>query len=319
MKRVLILTSGGDAPGMNAAIRACVRIGIYNGLEVLGVNRGYAGLIEDDIRELDLRAVGDIIQRGGTMLQTSRSKEFTQEVGFNKALDNIKKRQIDGVVVIGGDGSFRGAQKLSNAGIKTVGIPATIDNDLQYTDATIGYDTALNTVLMAIGNLRDTSSSHNRVNIIEVMGRSCGDIAIFSGLAGGADGIIIPEVEQDMDALCEKIKQGKERGKKHHIIVVAEGAMSGYDAANYIKLKLNMTTRVTVIGHLQRGGSPTVFDRNLASRFAYHAINSLIEGRTSRVVGLDGKEIFDMDIDEALEMKKIVDEEGVKLAEILSI
>ncbi len=319
MKRVLILTSGGDAPGMNAAIRACVRIGIYNGLEVFGVKRGYAGLIEDDITELDLRSVGDIIQRGGTMLQTSRSKEFTQEIGFNKAVDNIKKRGIDGVVVIGGDGSFRGAQKLSKAGVKTVGIPATIDNDLQYTDATIGYDTALNTVLMAIGNLRDTSSSHNRVNIIEVMGRSCGDIAIFSGLAGGADGIIIPEVEQDMDALCDKILKGKERGKKHHIIVVAEGAMSGYDAANYIKLKLNMTTRVTVIGHLQRGGSPTVFDRNLASRFAYHAINSLIEGRTSRVVGLDGKEIFDMDIDEALEMKKIVDEEGVKLAEILSI
>ncbi len=319
MKKILILTSGGDAPGMNAAIRGCVRVGIYNNVEVYGVNQGYAGLIADNIQPMTLRSVGDIIQRGGTILQTSRSKEFKEEIGFNKALENIKKREIDGVVVIGGDGSFRGAQKLSNAGIKTVGIPATIDNDLAYTDATIGYDTALNTVLMAIGNLRDTSSSHNRVNVIEVMGRSCGDIAIFSGLAGGADGIIIPEVENDMDALCEKILDGKKRGKKHHIIVVAEGAMTGYDAANYIKIKLGLTTRVTVIGHLQRGGSPTVFDRNLASRFSYHAINSLLEGRTSRVVGLDGREVFDMDIDEALEMKKTVDEEAVKLAEILSV
>ncbi len=319
MKRLMILTSGGDAPGMNAAIRACVRFAIYNELEVLGVNRGYAGLIDGDVEPMTIRSVGDIIQRGGTILQTSRSKEFKEEAGFNKALETIKKNGVDGVVVIGGDGSFRGAQALSNAGIKTVGIPATIDNDLEYTDATIGYDTALNTVLMAIGNLRDTSSSHNRVNVIEVMGRSCGDIAVFSSLAGGADGIIIPEVETDMDLLCDKILEGKKRGKKHQIIVVAEGAMNANDVASYIKLKLSLTTRVTVIGHLQRGGSPTVFDRNLASRFSYRAINSLIEGKTARVVGLDGKEIIDMDIDEALEMKKTLDEEAVRLAEILSL
>lgn len=319
MKRIMILTSGGDAPGMNAGIRACVRIGIYNNLEVFGVNRGYAGLIADDIEAMNLRSVGDIIQRGGTILQTSRSPEFMQEKGFQTALENIRKREIDGLIVIGGDGSFRGAKRLSEAGIKTVGIPATIDNDLEYTDSTIGFDTALNTVLMAIGNLRDTSSSHNRVNIIEVMGRSCGDIAIFSGLAGGADGILIPEIETDMDVLCAKILAGKERGKNHHIIIVAEGAMSAYDVAGYIKLKLKLSATVTVIGHLQRGGSPTVFDRNLASRFAFHAVNTLLEGRTSRVVGLDGKEIFDMDIHEALDRKKTIDEEAVKLAEILSI
>ncbi|MDO4772868.1 MAG: 6-phosphofructokinase [Bacillota bacterium] len=319
MKRIMILTSGGDAPGMNAAIRACVRIAIYNNLEVLGVNRGYAGLMQGDVQALNLRSVGDIIDRGGTVLQTSRSKEFTEEKGFAKALESIKKLAADGLVVIGGDGSFRGAEKLSKAGIRTVGIPATIDNDLEYTDSTIGYDTALNTVLTAIGNLRDTSSSHKRVSIIEVMGRHCGDIAIFSGLAGGADGILIPELDRDMDLLCEKIVAGNERGKQHHIIIVAEGAMSAYDCANYINLKLNLSTTVTVIGHLQRGGSPTVFDRNLAARFSYHAINTLLEGRSSRVVGLDGKEIFDMDISEALSMTKTVDEEAVKLAEILSL
>lgn len=319
MKKVLILTSGGDAPGMNAAIRSCVRVGVYNDLEVYGAYRGYSGLIAGDIVPLDLRAVGDIIQRGGTMLQTSRCPEFKEEHGFKQALDNLSQNEIDGVIVIGGDGSFRGAQKLSNAGISTVGIPATIDNDLQYTDYTLGFDTALNTVVSAIGNLRDTSSSHNRANIIEVMGRSCGDIAIYSGLAGGADGMIVPEVDYDMDALCEKIRLGKERGKKHHIIVVAEGAMTGYDVANYIKLKLQISTRVTVIGHLQRGGSPTVFDRNLASKFGSLAINTLIEGRTSRVIGVDGNRVFDMDIDEALEMKKTLDQDIFKLAEILSI
>ncbi len=319
MKRILILTSGGDAPGMNAAIRACVRVGIYNNMEVMAAMRGYSGLITGDIREMDLRSVGDIIQRGGTILQTSRSPEFKEEHGFNKALQVLEDHKIEGVIVIGGDGSFRGAQKLSKAGIMTVGIPATIDNDLQYTDFTLGFDTALNTVVSAIGNLRDTSSSHNRANIIEVMGRHCGDLAVYSGLAGGADGIIIPEVKYDMDALCDKIKEGKERGKKHHIIIVSEGAMSGYDVANYIKLKLAISTRITVIGHLQRGGSPTAFDRNLASRFGFHAINTLLEGRTSRVIGIDGSDVFDMDIDEALEMKKTIENDLFKLSDILSI
>lgn len=319
MKKLLVLTSGGDAPGMNAAIRACVRIAIYNGIDIYGVKRGYNGLIENDIEHFSLMNVGDIIHRGGTILQTSRSPEFQTPSGFKKAIDNIDKMEADGVIVIGGDGSFRGARELAKAGVATVGIPATIDNDLQYTDYTLGFDTALNTVAQAIGNLRDTSSSHNRANIIEVMGRHCGDIAIHAGLAGGADGIIVPEVSNSMDKLCDKIQKGKERGKRHHIILVAEGAMTGYDVANYIKLKLGISTRVTVIGHLQRGGSPTVFDRNLASKFGSHAISTLIEGRTSRVIGISGKMIFDMDIDEALEKKKVLDQEMYKLAEVLSI
>lgn len=319
MKKVLILTSGGDAPGMNAAIRACVRVGIYNNMEVMAAMRGYSGLITGDVKNMNLRSVGDIIQRGGTILQTARSPEFMEEYGFKKALETLENNKIEGIIVIGGDGSFRGAQALSKAGIKTVGIPATIDNDLQYTDYTLGFDTALNTVVSAIGNLRDTSSSHNRANIIEVMGRHCGDLAVYSGLAGGADGMIVPEVKYNMDSLCVKIKEGKDRGKKHHIIVVAEGAMSGYDVANYIKLKLGISTRVTVIGHLQRGGSPTAFDRNLASKFGFHAINTLLEGRTSRVIGIDGNRVFDMDIDEALDMKKVMDEDIFRLADILSI
>lgn len=319
MKKILLLTSGGDAPGMNAAIRAVVRVAIYNDLEVYSATRGYHGLLNNKVKKMSLRSVGDIIHRGGTTLQTARCDEFKTDEGMKKAIKTLKEYEIDGLVVIGGDGSFRGAQALSKHGINTVGIPATIDNDLQYTDYTLGFDTALNTVTSAIGNLRDTSSSHNRANIIEVMGRNCGDIALYSGLAGGADGIIVPETPYNMDALCDKILAGKKRGKRHHIIVVAEGALSAYDIANYIKLKISVSTRVTVIGHLQRGGTPTAFDRNLAAKYGFRAVNALLEGKTSRVVGIKSNQVFDIDIDEALNMKKTIDNTLFEMAEILSI
>ncbi len=319
MKRIVVLTSGGDAPGMNAAIRAVVRLGIYHGLKVFGSHKGYRGLVDDDIVPMDLRSVGDIIHRGGTKLQTARCEEFKTDDGFNRALTTLKKYEIDGVVVIGGDGSFRGAKKLSEAGINAIGIPGTIDNDLQYTDKTIGFDTALNTVALAITNLRDTSSSHGRANIIEVMGRNCGDLALYAGLAGGADAIVVPERDADIETICKKLEEGEKRGKVHHILIVAEGAMSAYKLSHLISERIRIQTRVTILGHLQRGGSPTVYDRNLASSMANHAIKILLEGKTSRVIGVKGSDVFDMDIHDALEMRKEIDESIFELADILSI
>lgn len=319
MKRIGVLTSGGDAPGMNAALRAVVRTAIYHGLEVSGIHRGYQGLLDADIENMAVSSVGDIIHRGGTKLQTARCLDFQTDEGFARGLDVLRMYKIDGLVVIGGDGSFRGAQKLSHAGIKTVGIPGTIDNDLAYTDYTIGFDTALNTVVWAIGNLRDTTSAHGRANIVEVMGRHCGDIALHAGLAGGAESIIVPEIDFDMDELCLKIIAGKKRGKVHNIILVAEGVGKPYEIAETIQSRVGISTRVTIMGHLQRGGTPSAFDRNLASRFGYHAVKTLIEGRTSRVVGIKGATIFDMDIDEALAMEKDIDRDLYKLADILSI
>lgn len=319
MKRIGVLTSGGDAPGMNAALRAVVRTAIYHGLEVSGIHRGYQGLLDADIENMAVSSVGDIIHRGGTKLQTARCLDFQTDEGFARGLDVLRMYKIDGLVVIGGDGSFRGAQRLSNAGIKTVGIPGTIDNDLAYTDYTIGFDTALNTVVWAIGNLRDTTSAHGRANIVEVMGRHCGDIALHAGLAGGAESIIVPEIDFDMDELCLKIIAGKKRGKLHNIILVAEGVGKPYELAETIQSRVGISTRVTIMGHLQRGGTPSAFDRNLASRFGHHAVMTLIEGRTSRVVGIKGATIFDMDIHEALAMEKDIDRDLYKLAEILSI
>jgi 6-phosphofructokinase 1 len=319
MKRIGVLTSGGDAPGMNAAVRAVVRTAIYNGLEVSGIHRGYQGLLDADIESMTISSVGDMIHRGGTKLQTARSLDFITDEGFSRGLDVLRMYKIDGLVVIGGDGSFRGAQRLSHSGFKTVGIPGTIDNDLAYTDYTIGFDTAVNTVVSAIGNLRDTSSSHGRANIIEVMGRHCGDIALHAGLAGGAEAVIVPEVGYDLDDLCRKLIAGKKRGKLHNIIILAEGVGKPFELAESIKAKVGISTRVTIMGHLQRGGTPSAFDRNLGSRFGYHAIKTLIEGRTSRVVGIKGSQIFDMDIDEALAMEKDIDRELYELADILSI
>ena len=296
MKTIGILTSGGDAPGMNAAIRAVVRSAIYYGCKVYGINRGYKGLIESDLVEMDLSSVGDIIHRGGTILKSSRCEEFKTEEGRQKAVKILKKHGIDCLVVIGGDGSFNGAQKLSDLGFPAIGIPGTIDNDLAYTDYTIGFDTALNTVVDAISKIRDTSSSHERVNIVEVMGRHCGDLALYSGLAGGAETIIVPEVDYKI-----------------------EGVGNANDIAKGIVERTGADLRVTVLGHVQRGGSPTVSDRILASRMGVRAVELLLDGKSARVVCIKDDKIIDMEIHEALSKKKSFDKKSYQMAQILSI
>ena len=319
MKKIGILTSGGDAPGMNAAIRAVTRTAIYNGLKVVGIKTGYQGLIEGAIEEMNLSSVGDIIHRGGTILRTARSKEFMTEKVFQKALNVLDVFGIEGLVVIGGDGSFRGAKKLSENGIAAIGIPGTIDNDLGYTDYTIGFDTAVNTVVNAIGNLRDTSSSHGRANIVEVMGRHCGDIALYAGLAGGAESVIIPEKDFKVDDICKKLIKGRNRGKLHSIIILAEGVGKPYELAENLNKVTGIETKVTVIGHLQRGGTPTAFDRILASRLGARSVELLLEGKKGRVVGMKDNKIIDLDIIEALEVKKEIDSKVYELTRTLSI
>ncbi len=318
MKTIAVLTSGGDAPGMNAAIRAVARYAMHEGCKVYGVNRGYRGLIEGDLEEMNLLSVCDIIHRGGTILRSARSKEFMTEEGRNQAATVLKIFGIDGLVVIGGDGTFRGARELSKMGISTIGIPGTIDNDLAYTDYTIGFDTAINTVLDAIGKLRDTSSSHERVSIIEVMGRNCGDIAVFSGLAGGAEKVIIPEIEWNIDDICRDLLESKNRGKMQSIIIMAEGVGKAQDLADKVSEKTRMECRATVLGHVQRGGSPTGFDRVLASKMGAKAVQLIMDNKTSRVLGIKDNNIFDMDIHEALEMEKKFPERLYELADILS-
>ncbi|MGO1368620.1 MAG: 6-phosphofructokinase [Senegalia sp. (in: firmicutes)] len=319
MKTIGVLTSGGDAPGMNAAIRAVVRTAIYNGVRVLGIKQGYNGLINGDIREMELSSVADIIHRGGTKLRTARSEEFKTEEGRKKALNILEVFGIDGLVVIGGDGSFKGAQKLNEMGLPTIGIPGTIDNDLGYTDYTIGFDTAVNTVLDAVSKLRDTSTSHGRANIIEVMGRHCGDIALYSGLAGGAESVIIPEVGYEVDSVCKKLLQGKNRGKLHSIIMIAEGVGNAVQLGKEIEEKTGIETRVTVLGHIQRGGSPTANDRILASKMGAEAVNLLLKGETCKVVGIKDNKIISMNTYEALKVKSHLDEEMYTLTKILSI
>lgn len=319
MKRIGVLTSGGDAPGMNAALRAVVRVAIYNGLKVSGIKRGYQGLIEGDIEDLDVSSVGDIIHRGGTKLRTARCEEFRTPEGQQRGLEVLRMFNIDGLVVIGGDGSFQGAKKLANAGFPTIGIPATIDNDLEYTDYTIGFDTALNTVVDAVSKVRDTSTSHDRASIIEVMGRNCGDIALYAGLAGGAESIIIPELDNDVDDICRKLIQGRNRGKLHNIILLAEGVGKPYEWAETIREKTDVEVRVSVIGYLQRGGTPTAFDRILASRMGAASVDLLLEGKAGRALGIKGTQIIDMDIDDALDMHKSIDMKLVQTADQLSI
>jgi 6-phosphofructokinase 1 len=319
MKRIGILTSGGDAPGMNAAVRAVVRVAIYKGLKVSGIRRGYQGLLEGDIFDMDVSSVGDIIHRGGTILQTARCLEFKTDEGLQKGLEMLKMFNIDGLVICGGDGSYKGAYKLWQNGFPTIGIPGTIDNDLGYTDFTIGFDTALNTVVNAVGNLRDTSSSHGRANIIEVMGRHCGDIALHAGLAGGAETIIIPEVEFKIDDICRKLLQGKNRGKLHNIILVAEGVGKPYEIADAIEEKIGMDTRVSIIGHLQRGGIPTAFDRIIASRFGNRAVELLMEGKGGMAVGIDGNDIIEVPLEEAVKPNDRLNKKMYELAQMLSI
>jgi 6-phosphofructokinase 1 len=319
MKRIGVLTSGGDAPGMNAAVRAVVRKAIYHGLEVYGVYQGYNGLINGNIKKLELGSVGDIIHRGGTILRSARCEEFKTKEGQAKGIEQLKKFGIEGLVVIGGDGSYRGAQKLTEQGFPCVGIPGTIDNDIPGTDFTIGFDTALNTVIEAIDKIRDTATSHERTFVIEVMGRDAGDIALWSGLAGGAETILIPEDPFNIDEIVERLRKGQERGKKHSIIVVAEGVMSGTEFAQKLKDATNMETRVSVLGHIQRGGSPTAFDRVLASRLGARAVELLLEGKGGRAVGIVNNKLVDYDILELFDMPHQLDLKMYELSKELSI
>ena len=318
MKSIAILTSGGDAPGMTAAIRAVVRTALDKDLKVFGVNRGYSGLINGDLFEMNRESVSDIIHRGGTILRTARCEEFRTEEGRKRAASVLKVFGIDGLVVIGGNGTFAGAQLLSKLGVKTIGLPGTIDNDLPYTDYTIGFDTALNTVLDAINKLRDTSSSHERVSIVEVMGRDCGDIALHSGVGGGAEFVILPEKGYNEEEICKNILQGKVKGKLHSLIIMAEGVGGTDELANKIEEVTGIETRATKLGHIQRGGSPSAFDRVLASRMGYKAVELLCQGKTSKVLGMKNGKIFDMDINKALDIPRSFDEELYTIAKIIS-
>lgn len=318
MKKIAVLTSGGDAPGMNAAIRAVVRTAIHHGIEVMGVQRGYAGLINGELFPMNRSSVSDIIQRGGTILRTARCLEFKQEEVRKEAAQILADNGVDALVVIGGDGSFTGAKLLSKLGVKTIGLPGTIDNDLSYTDYTIGFDTALNTVVDAIDKIRDTSTSHERVSIVEVMGRNCGDIALHTGIACGAEYIIAPEKGYDKDELCKVILEGKKAGKMHNLVLLAEGVGGAEELAKYIEAETKIETRATVLGHIQRGGAPSAFDRVLASRMGSRAIELLMEGKTSRVVGIKENQIFDQDIDEALALERKFDEKLYEISEEIS-
>ncbi|MCG8396663.1 6-phosphofructokinase [Bacillus atrophaeus] len=319
MKRIGVLTSGGDSPGMNAAVRAVVRKAIYHDVEVYGIYNGYSGLISGKIEKLELGSVGDIIHRGGTKLYTARCPEFKTVEGREKGIENLKKLGIEGLVVIGGDGSYMGAKKLTEHGFPCVGVPGTIDNDIPGTDFTIGFDTALNTVIDAIDKIRDTATSHERTYVIEVMGRHAGDIALWAGLAGGAESILIPEADYDMSEILARLKRGHDRGKKHSIIIVAEGVGSGVEFAKRIEGETNLETRVSVLGHIQRGGSPSASDRVLASRLGAYAVELLLEGKGGRCVGIQNNKLVDHDIIEILDKKHTVEQSMYQLSKELSI
>lgn len=319
IKTIGVLTSGGDAPGMNAAIRAVVRTALAEGINVKGIRRGFAGLLEDDIYDMDSKSVSDIIQRGGTILFTARCPEFMQPEFQDKGAEICKKHGIDGLVVIGGDGSFNGARELSKRGVNTVGIPGTIDLDIACTDYTIGFDTAVNTAMQTIDRVRDTSTSHERCSVIEVMGRKAGYIALWCGIANGAEDILLVErYDHDEAAIIEKIKSRRKTGKKHYIIINAEGIGDSYGLAERIEKATGMETRATIIGHAQRGGSPTVRDRVYASIMGAKAVELLISGASNRVVAYKNDKFIDYDIDEALSMTKDIDQYLYDLSKILS-
>ena len=313
-----VLTSGGDAPGMNAAIRAVVRTALANGLKVKGINRGYSGLLDEDIWDMDAKSVSDIIQRGGTMLYTARCPEFMTKEGQDQGAYVCKKHGIDGLVVIGGDGSFNGARKLYERGINTIGIPGTIDLDIACTEYTIGFDTAVNTAMEAIDKVRDTSTSHERCSIIEVMGRHAGYIALWCGIANGAENILIPELNHSEDDIINNIIERKRIGKKHHIIINAEGVGDSYGMAKRVEAATGVETRATIVGHIQRGGSPTAKDRVYASSMGAKAVELLCAGKSNRVVAYRHGEFVDFDIEEALNMKKSPDEFMVNMSKKLS-
>ncbi|MFJ7753388.1 6-phosphofructokinase [Peribacillus muralis] len=319
MKRIGVLTSGGDSPGMNAAVRAVVRKAIFHEMEVFGIYYGYQGLINGDIRQLELGSVGDIIHRGGTMLHTARCLEFKTAEGQLKAIEQLNKYGIEGLVIIGGDGSYMGAKALTERGFPCIGVPGTIDNDIPGTDFTIGFDTALNTVIDAIDKIRDTATSHERTYVVEVMGRNAGDIALWAGLAGGAETILCPEYDYDMEELIGKLKRGHDRGKKHSIIIVAEGVGSAVDVSRKIEAKAGFETRVTVLGHVQRGGSPSANDRVLASRLGARAVELLLDGKGGRAVGIEQNRLVDYDIIEVLGKPHTIDKKMYDLSSELSI
>ncbi len=320
IKTIGVLTSGGDAPGMNAAMRAVVRAGTFHNLRVMGIKRGYNGLMNGDMVEMDARSVSDVLQRGGTSLFTARCLEFKEPAGVKKAYDVAKVFGLDGLVVIGGDGSFRGAKDLCEAGLPTVAIPATIDNDIDCSEYTLGYDTCLNTVIEAVDKIRDTSASHDRCSVIEVMGRNAGYIAANAAIACGADVVLIPEREWDFDKdVIRPILAGKARGKRHSIVVVAEGIGGVIELAKEIEEKTGMESRATILGHVQRGGSPTVRDRVTASSMGVHAVKLLLEGKSNRIVCEKNGKITDIDIQEGLSLKKEFPKELIEVAKMLSI
>lgn len=317
---IAVLTSGGDAPGMNAAVRAVVRAAINRNLQVYGVKRGYNGLLNGDVIQMNLRSVSDIINHGGTVLYTARSEEYNTPAGVQKAADYCRSLGVNGVVVVGGDGSFRGARDLSAAGIPCVCIPGTIDNDIACSEYTIGFDTAMNTVLEMVDKIRDTAQSHDRCSVVEVMGRRCGDIALQTGIACGATAILVPEKPHDIDTMViDKILKTQATGKKHFIVIVAEGVGGSADIAKYIEEKTGIETRATVLGHVQRGGSPTLRDRVVATAMGHHAVELLVNNIGNRVCALQNGNVVDLDITEALNMKRVFDEDLYNIAMDVSI
>ena len=320
MKSIAVLTSGGDAPGMNPAVRAVVRTACQRGIKVYGVDRGYTGLINGDIHEMNLRSVSDIITRGGTILYSARCPEFKTGEGLQKAVSTCKKFGIDGMVIIGGDGSFRGARDLSLRGIPCIGLPGTIDNDISCTDYTIGYDTCLNTIVQMVDRIRDTSESHDRCTVVEVMGRGAGYLALEAGIAVGATSIIVPEVEYDIERdVIARIREFQKTGKKHFIVIVAEGVGGTAEIAKKIEAETGVESRATILGHVQRGGSPTARDRIMASQMGSRAVDLLTQGIGNRVVGIRDNKIVDFDIFEALKMTKTIDMKDYELAHEISI
>lgn len=318
LKNIAILTSGNDCPGMNAAIRAVVRTAKRDGLRIWGVHNGYKGLLKDQIEELTTRSVGDIIQRGGTFLGTARCPEFMEEEGRKAGLENLKKRGIEGLIVIGGAGSLAGAWELGQLGINVVGIPGTIENDVWGTDYTIGSDTAANTVVDAINKLRDTACAHRRIILIEVMGKTSGWLAMTTGIAGGAEYVLVPEATYNLDRMCSEIREAYEIGKRYSIIVVSEGAVSAVELGKQVGEKTEIDTRVTVLGHIQRGGSPTVQDRINASLLGEKATIGLMEGKNGIMYGLDTGTVVEVPLEDAARNTKTLDPEFIRLSKVLA-
>ena len=320
IKTIAVLTSGGDAPGMNAAVRAVVRTACQRGIKVYGINRGYSGLISGDIYEMNLRTVSNIITRGGTILYSARCLEFKEEAGMQKAIETCREKGIEGIVVIGGDGSFRGARDLSLRGVPCIGLPGTIDNDIACTDYTIGYDTCLNTIIEMVDRVRDTTESHDRCSVVEVMGRKAGFLALDSGIAVGATAILVPEIEHDIERdVIERIRKFQHTGKKHFVIIVAEGVGGTEEIAKKIQAETGIESRAVILGHVQRGGSPTARDRIVASQMGHRAVDLLTDGIGNRVIALKDNKIVDFDIFEALKMSKSIDRETYDLAHEISI